>query len=128
MPARIMGSMKRVILSIAISAAFLAAYLAVSAAVVIFLSPGSDRYNMSVVKMVQFPVTIPNYIYYQFFPPTAEDFSQTMSAKKAVIATAFLLMNIVLYTIPVYIILSIVAKFRKKKLRDSAVPPSPPQF
>jgi hypothetical protein len=125
-PAANMGSMKRLLWSVGISVALLVAYLGISAVVVVALSPDPDHYDPKVVKMVQFPVQIPTSAYYYFFPPTADDFSQQLNMKKAAIATAIFVVNVVLYAIPVYVILSIAGRFQKKRITPSAIPPSPP--
>src|SRR5215207_2168258 len=125
--------MKLFLISLGITFVLIVTYLMVGVVVVIATSPDQSNLNPSAIAMVDVPFRGPKLVYYYFFPPNAEDFSTNPSdlgLKKAVLAVGFFVANLMLYSIPVYLLLRFGRRPRKRKHRDALhhSPPSPPQF
>jgi hypothetical protein len=113
---------KRFLLSVLIALVLVGTYLVVTS--IIFIA--SEK-NMSLLAYMDFPMRLPKLVYFSLFPPTKEDYSMELSAKRAFLALAFFAANVLLYSIPTYFILFIVGKFRKPKPEPTS-PPPPPSF
>jgi hypothetical protein len=118
--------MKKVLLSLGISTLLVIVYAVVSTIILIALSPDAQHYNMRVVSYVDIPLRLPKYVYYYFFPPTAEDYSQVMTIKRGVIAVGFFVANVFIYAVPVYFALFLISKNRKPKPEHQIDTPPPP--
>jgi hypothetical protein len=119
--------MKKVLLSLGISTLLLIVYAVISAIILVALSPDMQHYNMRVVYYVDIPLRLPKYVYYYFFPPTAQDYSQVMTIKRGALAVAFFAANIFIYTLPVYFALLLISKNRKPKPEHQINTPPPPE-
>lgn len=106
-----------------ISAAILIIYLIVASIIAVM-----SGMNPQVVIKVGIPTSLPKIVYFYFFPPTAEDFKMTLTAKVAVLGLASLIVNLVLYAIPPFLILSLLRLPRKKIKALSDYPPLPTEF
>jgi hypothetical protein len=114
--------MKRVLLSILIGFILVAVYLGIL--VIIYFSSAS---RSPYFAYLQIPVRLPTMIFYYFSPPTAEDYAPVLSIRKVLMAVVFFLVNILLYSIPPYLLLTLIARFRKPESTPNA-PPSPSLF
>jgi len=106
--------MKRVFLSIAIAFIFVVSYLIML--LVLFLN--NDKKGIGMTALL-YPISLPNVIYYYFFPLPPPD---TLLPK-----LLFFISNVLLYSIPFYLLLILFSKLRKTKV-PSTEPPSPPTF
>jgi hypothetical protein len=118
--------MKRILLALGISTILLIIYLILSAVIVFAASPDHNHFNMQVVNTVDIPLRLPKYVVYYFFPPTPEDYRPQLTGRKAILAIVVYAANIVLYGIPVYLVLSIVARYRRKPADQINEQPPPP--
>lgn len=115
--------MKRILLSILISLGLIIVYLVISSIIVVLTD-----YDLSVVQKMGYPLALPKTVYYYFSPPITEDYTRELTSRKAITGTLAFLVNILIYAIPVYIGLSLIAKFRKPKQLQENEPPPPPSF
>ncbi len=106
--------MKRVLLSIAMAVVFVVIYLIVLLVLFIF----NNQTGVGNTAFL-YPVTLPNSIYNYFFRQNISD--------PAMPKWIFLISNVVLYSIPFYLLLTLFSKRRKNKL-PSTEPPPPPTF
>jgi hypothetical protein len=125
--------MKRILLSVLISFVLLIGYLVVSVVVVLGFSNDSNSLSSSAIAKVDVPLRLPKYLYYHFFPPSAEDFStdpSRLDPKRAVVAVGFFVTNILLYSIPVYFLIGMIERKWKGRidLTRKTEPPDPPIF
>jgi hypothetical protein len=111
--------MKRVLLSILIGLVLVSFYLGVVTVVYVYSSNPA-----AVLPYVQLPVRLPQIVFYYFFPPAAEDYAQVMTTKNVLMGLSFFLVNVLLYSIPVYFLLSLAAGFGKPKSPPHDAPPS----
>jgi len=123
-----LSAMKRVLLSLATSFGLVVLYLMISEIVLLTLSPDFDHLNISLARKLGYPLGLPNYAYYHFFPPTAEDFTQHISARRGLIALMLFIVNLLIYATPVYLISLLISRYRRPKslLPSSDIPPPPP--
>src|SRR5258706_11763374 len=119
--------MKRILLSIAVGFGLVLICLVVGAVIVLAYSK-DGVFDPAVVAVVDLPMRLPKLIYFYFFPPTASDYLMQMNAKRWILAGSFFVSNVLLYSIPPYIFLSIWSRLRKPKPLTSEAPPSPPSF
>ena len=116
--------MKRLLLAIAIGFLLVTAYMIVSS--VIFVLSGQ---NVAIVPYLDLPVRLPKIIIYYFSPPTAADFSTELSERKAILGFLAFAINVLLYSIIAYILLTVFSRRRKKvELTREVEPPPPPSF
>lgn len=125
--------MKRFLLSIGISFVLIVGYLVVGTAIVVISSNDPNKLDPQAIAMVDVPFRLPKYVYYYFFPPTLEDFStdpSDLGFKKAIISVVFFGINLLIYSLPVYVLLSLISRLRRRSagLRVNAGPPGPPTF
>ena len=125
--------MKRALLSIAISVALLIVYAMFSSIVVLLLSRDPQHLDPQVVAAVDIPLRAPKYVYYYFFPPTAADYSmnvQNFGPGRIILAATFFVINALLYAIPVFFILTLIARSRSRAKQKHQItsPPEPPSF
>jgi hypothetical protein len=113
---------KRLFLTIAISTALVAVYMIVVS--VIYIAAGQ---NTALVPYLDVPVRLPKIVYFYFYPPTAADY-QINSARQIILGLTFLVINIFLYSIPVYFVLRLIGKRRTVNLKRIDMPPAPPLF
>ena len=80
--------------------------------------------------MVDIPMRLPKVLYYRIFPPTAEDYSVQFSLKRVVLAFGFFIANVLIYSIPAFIFLTLISRFRERQTQttDNDSPPAPPSF
>jgi hypothetical protein len=117
--------MNRILLAVALSFAVIMAYMLIASVVVVLVSPNYDQLNASAVYKVDIPLRLPKIVYYYFFPPTAQDYStqvSSLSPRRWALGVAFFVANILLCSIPVYIVLTVVSGLRK----PGTVSPEPP--
>ena len=114
--------MKRILLAFAISFVLVVAYMIVVS--VIFVAYGQDA---QLVPYLDVPVRLPKIVYFYFKPPTAADY-QINSARQVVLGLSFVVINIFLYSIPVYFLLRLIGKRRKTETQKINTPPAPPSF
>lgn len=74
--------------------------------------------DRTIVNTVDIPMRLPKLIYFYFSPPTAEDYSMKLTVNKALLAGLFLITNILIYAVPVYILLAASGKFGPKGARE----------
>jgi hypothetical protein len=122
--------MKKVLLSLAISFGLLVVYLIVSDVILILLSPDINHLDLKLAWEVGLPVSLPKVVYYHFFPPTAEDYTQQIGVRRALISLMLMVANVFIYAVPAYLILLIVSKRRKSEGLSPTidVPPPPPSY
>jgi len=106
--------MKRVLLSIAISFVFVVFYL-----LVLFVLFVYNNKNGVGSTAILYPITLPNAVYGYFFP---RNFSSAGMPK-----WLFFISNVLIYSIPFYLLLTLFSKLRKNK-SPSPEPPPPPAF
>jgi hypothetical protein len=115
--------MKRILLSIGLAFSFLIIYLVITSIIVVF-----TKFNLSLIYYIQIPVKIPQLVFYYFYPPIAEDYQIGITPRKAALLVLSVVFNVLLYSIPVYFLLGLAAKFRKPKSLPLIQPPPPPSF
>ena len=115
--------MKRLLLAIAIGFLLVTVYMIVSS--IIFVLSGQ---NVAIVPYLDLPVRLPKIILYYFSPPIAEDFSPELTQRKAIFGLLAFGINVLLYSIVAYILLTIFSRRRKKVELTQAEPPPPPSF
>ena len=125
--------MKLFLISIGITFVLIMAYLLAAVVVVVAISPDLANLDPTLIGKVDIPFRGPKYLYYYFFPPTAADFSTNpadIGLRKAVIAVVFLVVNLLLYSLPVYILMRFFTRLRNANRLDRSTnsPPSPPSF
>jgi len=116
---------KRILLSLGLSAVLLIGSLVVGAVIVVVASQGQSQYNVGVVRMVDLPVRPMKAFYYLMLPPRPVDYSQTAFDSRKVLGVCFIYIgSVVLYAVPIFGILTFVSRRRKREpLMD---PPPPP--
>lgn len=119
--------MKRIFLAIGIGFALVFGYLAVSSVVVLMMSKDPAHLDMDLVSMVDIPMRLPKYVYYYFYPPTAEDYSAHFNMRRTFAAVLIFASNVLLYSIPPYLVILATARTRKPNTELLEVPP-PPAF
>lgn len=115
--------MKRILLAFAISFILVFAYLLVVS--VIFVLAGRDT---QIVPYLDVPLRLTKIIYYYFFPPTADDYQLTVTWRKAGLSLLFFITNILIYSIPIYFLLRLIGKRKRKPVPQIDTPPAPPRF
>jgi len=123
--------MKRFLASILVSLVLIIGYLGISTVIVVMLSESPENLDRSLVSLVDLPLRGPKYVYYYLFPPTAEDFSTNtndVGLNRAFAAVLIFGANVLLYAIPIYILLVLVARLRNRTVATEGRinPPSPP--
>lgn len=122
--------MKRVLLSVAISLALVIGYLIAGAVIVALASPDLNHLSASAVYKVDLPMRLPKLIYYYFDPPIAQDYSTQLTSfgvRKILLAIGFFVFNVLLYAIPVYLVLTLIAR-RRRQPAPTDLPPPPPDL
>ena len=114
--------MKRALLSVMISIFLVVGYLLAIAILMAF-----NYIDLIQSRYLLRPLLLPNLIFFYFSPPVSNDFVPEFSERKVFIALLFFFSNVLIYSIPVYLIAGIIAKFRKKKVEHQD-PPAPPVF
>lgn len=113
--------MKRILLSVAISFCLLAAYMTISST--IFILSGEPG---GLMPYLDLPVRLPKAVFFYFSPPTAEDFSPALMTQRRIFLTVFFyLANVLLYSIPAYILIRIISRRRRGFESARAEPPPP---
>lgn len=112
--------MKRILLSILIAFFIICVYLAIASVFVV-----ATDYKLIAGSYIDFPLRLPKIIYYYFSPPNQQDFASELSIRKVIVLLVTLFGNLLIYSIPVYLILSL---FRKNKESRNEQPPPPPKF
>ena len=74
------------------------------------------------------PLSLPKTVYFHFYPPTAEDFSIRLTPRRIIFTFAAYAVNVLLYSIPFYILFSFIARRRGKVPAIQPAPPLPPSF
>ncbi len=123
--------MKLLLLSVAITFVLMLGYLLVAGVVVVVSSPDQNNLNPSAIAMVDVPFRLPKIAYYYFFPPSAQDFStdpNQIGVRKGILATGFFVANLLMYSVPVYLLLRLFVGRRKKRSDKVGKPPPPPEF
>jgi hypothetical protein len=115
--------MKRVLLSILTGFALVSVYLGFVALIYVY----SDDREIFFESYIAAPLRLPPTVFYYFSPPPAEDYTPEMTTGTALIGFLFCLANILLYSIPVYFLLTLVSGFRKPKPPPEHTPPPPPR-
>lgn len=113
--------MKRVFLSILIALGLVCFYLIVASAFVVWT--GS---NPAPGSYIDLPLRLPKIVFYYFSPPNQQDFAADITARKLVVFTVAMFGNLIVYSIPVYLLLGIFGKKRTKAKNEN--PPPPPSF
>ncbi len=115
--------MKRLLLSIAISFLLVTAYMTVST--IIFILSGQ---NIALVSYLDLPIKLPRILFYYFYQPSAEDFSTDFYVRQMFLDLFSFIANVLLYPIPVYILLTVFSRTRRKVELTQTEPPLPPSF
>jgi hypothetical protein len=115
--------MKRLLLAAAIGFVLVTAYMIISS--VIFVLSGQ---NIALVPYLDLPVRLPKIVFYYLSPPTAEDFSHEFTERKILLALFSYIANVLIYSIPAYILLRVISQRRKKAELPQPDPPPPPSF
>jgi len=113
--------MKRYLLAVLISFILLFIYMAVMTYLYVL-----NNQNGRWLTNFAYPIALPKVIYYYFWQPTAEDF-QIESSRTQFLSAIFFTSNVLLYSLPVYALITLFSKLRKSKT-PSTEPPSPPTF
>src|SRR5215212_4239143 len=114
--------MKRILLALAAALVLVTVYT-ITLALVVALS---GKYW--IISYLGVPVSLPKTVYFYIFPPTADDFSSRVTEKKILLTMVAYLINILLYSIPFYILFTIIARRRRKFPTTQPEPPLPPSF
>ena len=115
--------MKRILLSILIGVVFVVVYMMVVSVISIL-----NEKNVSLLPYLNFPVRLPQVIFYYFSPPTAEDYQmETFTNRKLFLTFASFIINSLLYSILTYFFLAFISRFKKSKPLQTE-PPPPPSF
>ncbi len=112
--------MKLILLSTLIAFFIICVYLAVASVFVI-----ATDYKLIPGSYIDFPLRLPKIIFYYFSPPNEQDFASEFSIRKVIVLLVTLLGNLLIYSVPFYLILSL---FRKNKASINEEPPPPPKF
>lgn len=115
--------MRRILLSIAAGFVLVTTYVVVASGIFIL----SGR-KMELLPYVDLPMRLPKFIFFHLFPPTAEDFVPAMNQKKALLGVFFYIVNVLLYSIPAYLIITLITRGRRKVDPLQTEPPPPPSF
>lgn len=115
--------MKRLLLSIVVGFVLVTAYMMVAAVMLVV-----SGYKIELVPYLDLPMRLPKVVFFYLFPPTAEDFSQHMNQKQLVLAILAYLANVLLYSIPAYIFITLSSRWRRKVALPQMEPPPPPSF
>jgi hypothetical protein len=115
--------MKRILLSIAISLGAVTAYMMISS--IIFILSGEPG---ELLPYLDLPVRLPKAVFFYLSPPTEEDFSPVVNQRKAFLTVFFYLANVLLYSIPAYILIRLISRRRRGVESAPAGPPPPPMF
>lgn len=116
--------MKRILLAIAAGFVLVTAYTIVVSAIIVLSGRG-----MELVPYLDLPMRLPKAIFFYVFPPTAEDFTPVMNQKKILLGVSLYIANVLLYSIPAYLIITLISR-RKRKVEPAQPeqPPPPPSF
>ena len=113
-------------MSVGIGTGFVILYLLVGGLILAYYTNGLQ--DMSHAPTVDYAMRLPKIVFYYFVPPSAADYSVELSPKKGLLGTAFLIANVVIYSLVAFTFLSIFSRFRKAKSQSSTSPPPPPSF
>lgn len=117
--------MKRILIAIGIGFVLVFGYLVASGAVLLIMSKDPAHLNIDLASKLDIPMRLPKYIYYYFFPPTAEDYSTHFNLRKTLAAVLMFVSNVLIYSIPPYLVLLTIARMRKPKAGMIETPPPP---
>ena len=115
--------MKRILLSIAIGFVLVTAYMIVASVIHVLSGQKAE-----LVPYLDLPMRLPKALFFYLLPPTAEDLTPVMNQKKILLAAVVYLANALLYSIPVYIVLTFILRGRRKVELTRMEPPPPPSF
>jgi hypothetical protein len=116
--------MKRILLSMAVGLGLVTAYMMFSS--ITFILAGEHK---ELVPYLDLPVRLPKAVFFRLFPPTAEDyFSPLMTQRKILLMVFFYLANVMLYSIPAYILIRLITRKGRRSQSARAGPPPPPTF
>lgn len=114
--------MKKILLSLLISFVLIVGVLVAGGILVVVTSTDMHNLNRSTIAMVDKPFRLPKYIYYRLYPPTAEDFStdaSSLAPRRAVLGVALFVANVLLYSVPAYLLLLLLGFVRKERSAES---------
>lgn len=115
---RYLYMMLRCILSIATGFLFVVLYLVVARAVLTYFILNISTYHY--LPEVYIGLLLPSRVFSFLSLPGTEN--------RTYFNLVFFLLNVLLYSIPPFVVLTIISRFRKKKPRQIDLPPPPPTF
>ena len=115
--------MKRILLAVVIGSGLVTAYMMFS--FITFMLAGEHR---GLVPYFDLPVRLPKAVFFYLSPPTAEDFSPVMNQRKMFLTVFFYLANVLIYSIPAYILLRLISRRGRRFESARSEPPPPPTF
>jgi hypothetical protein len=115
--------MKRILQSVAVGFVLVTAYMMFSS--VTFMLAGEHK---ELVPYLDLPVRLPKAVFFYLSPPIAEDFSPMMNQRKIFLIVFFYLANVLLYSIPAYILVRLISRRRRRFDMARMGSPPPPTF
>ncbi|MCU0240737.1 MAG: hypothetical protein MUC29_14950 [Pyrinomonadaceae bacterium] len=103
--------MKKIVLSVLVAFLVICIYLTISIIYVV-----TTDFKLEAGSLIDIPFRLPKLIFYYFSPPNSEDFSQGLSTRKLIVGLITFFGNLLIYSIPIYVILSL---FQKKKSQSN---------
>lgn len=113
--------MRNILRALALGFGLVTAYMLFSS--LTFMLAGERR---GLLPYLDLPVRAPKAVFFYLSPPRAEDFSPAFSRRKLSLTVIFYLVNVLLYSVPAYIFIRLVARGRRGFEPKRAGPPPPP--
>jgi len=114
--------MKRILLALAAGLLVVVGYTLTVALIVVLTR------KFWLIWYLGMPMSLPKTVFFHFFPPTADDFSYRLTEKRIVFTIVAYGINVLLYSIPFYILFTIIARLRRRMPVTQPAPPMPPSF
>ena len=117
---------KRILLPLGISALLLVALLVIGSIFVVVASQGQNQYNVQAVHVADLPVRPMKWVYYSLWPPTPEDYKQTLNIRKLAPIVFVYAGSVILYAIPIFLLITLISSRRKRREEPLHSEPPPP--
>jgi hypothetical protein len=114
--------MKRILFAVAAGIVFVTGYLFAIALIVVLSG------NYGLIRSLGIPLSLPKTVYFYFFPPTGVVFANRVTVEGIILTIMAYVINVLLYSIPFYLLFTIIARRRRKVPATQPPPPLPPSF
>ena len=115
--------MKRILFAFFAGIVFVTGYLFAIALIVVLSG------NYGLIRYLGIPLSLPKTVYFYFFPPTTGVFVTGITVQGIILTVMAYVINALLYSIPFYILFTILARRRRRKIpATQPTPPLPPSF